>query len=375
MLAGALRPDERALLAHELTHHFLAGAFQRQPRWFAEGVAVSMESLGADVPGHAIVMGAPPEARLARARRSPVPAAALLAWDGTPGGRDALDWYAASWLLVDYLSSVRADAFAELQRRLVAGEPPDGAWRAAFPDHDPARAGALEALDDALAAHARGRLPAQTRELEVPVAIGYFEERIPAAEVHAIRLALWPHGPKKPVEALRAEVEETLAEDGAHPIALQYRAALWEKIRCASPARRSRPTPGFRAPGRSSRARSMAPSARQSGKTRSAARQSSRRGTPRRYTTSPPSCSRRAAPAKRSPSRAGPSTSRRGAHRSSRGSPPCSRISDSAPRRCRSSSAPSRRCPSARRAGTPAFEGKLDAYARQCRVASGAPAR
>ena len=227
VLAGALRPDERALLAHELTHHFLAGAFQRQPRWFAEGVAVSMESLGADVPGHAIVMGAPPEARLARARRSPVPAAALLAWDGTPGGRDALDWYAASWLLVDYLSSVRAEAFAELARRLVVGEPPEGAWRAAFPDHDPARAGALEALDDALAAHARGRLPAQTRELEVPAAVGYFEERIPAAEVHAIRLALWPHGPKKPVEALRAEVEETLAEDGAHPIALQYRAALW----------------------------------------------------------------------------------------------------------------------------------------------------
>ncbi|HSD20001.1 MAG TPA: hypothetical protein VLC54_08185 [Anaeromyxobacter sp.] len=227
VLAGALRPDQRALLAHEIAHHFLAGAFQRQPRWFAEGLAVSMESLGADVPGSALVLGAPPEARLERARRSPVPARALLAWDGSAGGRDVLDWYAASWLLVDYLSSVRAEAFADLQRRLAGGESPEHAWRAAFPEHDPARPGALAALDAALAAHARGRLGTDVRTIAVPAAIGYFEERIPAAEVHAIRLALWQHGPEKPERALRAEIEETLAEDRAHPIALQYRAALW----------------------------------------------------------------------------------------------------------------------------------------------------
>jgi len=229
VLAGALRPDQRALLAHEIAHHFLAGAFQRQPRWFAEGLAVSMESLGADVPGGALVVGAAPEARLARARRSPVPARALLAWDGTAGGRDVLDWYATSWLLVDYLSSVRAAAFADLKRRLAGGESPEHAWRAAFPEHDPARPGALAALDSALATHARERAGTEVRTIAVPAAIGYFEERIPAAEVHAIRLALWRHGPEKPEGALRAEVEETLAEDRAHPIALQYRAALWRE--------------------------------------------------------------------------------------------------------------------------------------------------
>ncbi|WP_242354992.1 MULTISPECIES: hypothetical protein [unclassified Anaeromyxobacter] len=229
VLSGELRPDQRALLAHEIAHHFLSGAFLRQPRWFAEGIAVSMESLGVDVPGGVLELGAPPAARLARARRAPVPARSLLAWDGTAGERDVLDWYAASWLLVHYLASARPDAFTELQRRLAAGEPPDAAWRAAFPEHDPARPGGLEALDAALAAHARGRLEAQTRELAVPVAIGYFEQRIPSPEVHAIRLALWQHGPAKRLDALRAEVEETLTEDPAHPIALQYRAALWRE--------------------------------------------------------------------------------------------------------------------------------------------------
>ncbi|WP_242344978.1 tetratricopeptide repeat protein [Anaeromyxobacter terrae] len=227
VLSGEIRPDQRALLAHEIAHHFLAGAFVRQPRWFAEGVAVSMESLGADVPGGALVLGAPPEARVARARRSPVPARALLAWDGTAGNRDVLDWYAASWLLVHYLASDRAEAFADLQRRLAAGEAPEAAWRAAFPEYDPARPGAPEALDAALHAHARRHLEAVVREVAVPAAVGYFEQRIPSPEVHAIRLALWQHGPEKRLDALRAEVEETLAEDRAHPIALQYHAALW----------------------------------------------------------------------------------------------------------------------------------------------------
>jgi hypothetical protein len=37
VLSGALRPWQRALLAHELAHHFLAGVFVRQPRWGGGG--------------------------------------------------------------------------------------------------------------------------------------------------------------------------------------------------------------------------------------------------------------------------------------------------------------------------------------------------
>lgn len=226
VLSADLGPDQRVLLAHELTHHFLAGAFLRQPRWFAEGLAVYMESLPEALDPGTFVVGTPPPARLAWARRWPVPTAELLAWDGTAKERPALDYYAASWLLVHWLGHRRPHAFAELQRRLAAGDPPDVAWAAAVPDLNPARAGALDRLDAELAAYVRGDLEGQRREVEVPVAVGYFERAVPPAEVHAIRLALWGHGPAKGASALRAEVDETLEEDPGHPIALQYRAEL-----------------------------------------------------------------------------------------------------------------------------------------------------
>ena len=36
---------QRTMIAHELTHHLAHRAFQRQPTWFAEGLATYMESL------------------------------------------------------------------------------------------------------------------------------------------------------------------------------------------------------------------------------------------------------------------------------------------------------------------------------------------
>jgi tetratricopeptide (TPR) repeat protein len=226
VLAAGIAAWQRALLAHELTHHFLASVFHRQPRWLAEGLAVYMESLGEDAGTGAVEVGAPPPARLDRARTRPVPVRELLAWDGRPGARPDLDAYAGSWLLVHYLAHRRADAFADLQRRLAAGEDPGAAWRAALPDLDPGRAGALEALDEALAEYVRAPVEAHRRAVEVPVAVGYFERPVPTPEVHAIRLALWAHGPDKGRAALEAEVREALSEDPAHPIALQVRAAL-----------------------------------------------------------------------------------------------------------------------------------------------------
>jgi Flp pilus assembly protein TadD len=227
VLSGDLKPWQRGLLAHELTHHFLAGTFQRQPRWFAEGLAVYMEALGEDAPGRPVTIGAPPPARLERARAATVPVRELLAWDGALGGRrSGLDHYAGSLVLVHWLVHRRPGAFDELQRRLAAGEPPGVAWRAVLPEYDPDRGTALEALDAVLAAYLRSGIEHHAREVEVPPVVGYFERPIPTPEVHAIRLALWPHGPDKGDRALRAEVAETLAEDPAHPVALQILGAL-----------------------------------------------------------------------------------------------------------------------------------------------------
>ncbi|MFY3745349.1 hypothetical protein ACOQFB_15665 [Anaeromyxobacter sp. Red801] len=238
VLSGAIDRRQRALLAHELTHHYLAGALRRQPRWFAEGLAVYMESLGDDPGVRALHVGAPPADRLARARASPVPVRELLAWDGGPGARPALDDYAASWLLVHWLAHRRPEAFGELERRLAEGEAPARAWTAALPDLDPAVPGALERLDRTLAEYARGPLEARRREAEVPVAVGYFERAVAPVEVHALRLALWQLGPRKGRAALEDEVREALVEDPAHPIALQYLAAM-DKLDPARLARRS----------------------------------------------------------------------------------------------------------------------------------------
>ncbi len=227
VMAGGLSATERALLAHELTHHFLAGALKRQPRWFAEGLASYMESLGDDAPAGALVVGAPPPERLARARKTQVPVRELLAWDGSAPDHDAaLARYASSWLLVHWLSHERPAALATLEAHLADGDAPADAWRAALPDCDPAVPGALERLDAELARYARGELATRRRTVEVPAAVGYFQSPVPAAEVHAIRLALWGIGPPKGKPQLKAEVQDALGDDPAHPIALRYKAAL-----------------------------------------------------------------------------------------------------------------------------------------------------
>jgi hypothetical protein len=226
VLSGELVAWQRALLAHELTHHFLAGRYPRQPRWFAEGLAVYMESLGDDQPAGGLVVGAPPPDRLERARRGRVPVRELLEWSGAAGRRPARELYASSWLLVHWLVHARPDAFAELEGRLRAGAAPAEAWAAALPEHDPRLPGGPEALDAILARYVETDLETTRRPVSVPAAIGYRELAIPSAEVHAIRLALWNQGPPKPAAALREEIDEALREAPDHPLALQLLAGF-----------------------------------------------------------------------------------------------------------------------------------------------------
>jgi tetratricopeptide (TPR) repeat protein len=229
VLAGRLDRRQRAMLAHELTHHYLSSTFVRQPRWFSEGLATLMEPVGDQGDGPVVTVGQAPAARLARLRNpaNRVTTRELLEWDGgsTPA-HSALDYYGASWLLVHYLAYRAPDGFTDLQRRLVKGESPEAAWRGAFPRWDPARPRALEGLDQALETYLNAE--AQTRSRQVKETWeGEPEVRpIPSPEVHAIRLALWNQGPDKGPSALRAEIAEALAEDPDHPMALQLKASL-----------------------------------------------------------------------------------------------------------------------------------------------------
>jgi len=226
VLSSRIGSAERSLLAHELTHHYMSAAYWRQPRWLSEGMAVYMESLGEDEPtDDTVTLGGLPSSRYARARLGLVPVRQLLVWDGTLD-REPHDYYASAWVLVHYLLHQRPDAFADMRRRLAAGEPPLSAWRAALPEYLPETGAALEGLDLTLEAYLRSSMLRDHRELKVPPVVAYLQQPTPPGEYHAIRLTLWDVGPGRGTEALAAEVEEALEEAPDHPIALQVKAQV-----------------------------------------------------------------------------------------------------------------------------------------------------
>jgi tetratricopeptide (TPR) repeat protein len=146
----------------------------------------------------------------------------LLAWDGSTPPEGLSAYYDAAWLLVHYLVSQYPESLAAYEARLAGAEDPDDAFRAAFPQWDPAIPGRAEILDGELDEWARGgRFDAR------PVRVGsdprLSEQPVAPAEVHAIRLLLWPGGAVREGDeaARRAELDEALGEDPYHPVLLR----------------------------------------------------------------------------------------------------------------------------------------------------------
>ena len=226
VLPGALGTAQRRVLAHEMAHHVAAYVLLRQPRWLSEGLATWAETLGATGGGRRMTLGGVPHGHRPLTRPRRVPASQLLAWDAdVPAGRLA-DHYDAAWLLVHYLTSQHPGALRDLERRLNGAEDPEVAFREAFPQWDPRRPGALEALDGELDDWARsGRF--DPRPVTAQASVRVSERPLPSAEVHAIRLLLWGGRARGEGddEAWRREVEEALAEDPAHPVVLRVLAA------------------------------------------------------------------------------------------------------------------------------------------------------
>jgi hypothetical protein len=57
VVPGTMDWAQRSTIVHELTHHVAARVFLRQPRWFTEGLATYMESIGSSGPGNAPTVG------------------------------------------------------------------------------------------------------------------------------------------------------------------------------------------------------------------------------------------------------------------------------------------------------------------------------
>jgi tetratricopeptide (TPR) repeat protein len=240
VLSAEWTPRQRAIVAHELTHHLASSILLRQPRWLSEGLAAFMESLGEQRLERTLVVGVPPRGRLATARERLVEMRDLLRWESGGPTSPGAEYYAAAWLLVHYLVHQRPAAFAALLDRLSRGEALRAAWNAALPEYDLDRP--LASLDHALSLwlqvtmadppiagleprySLRGR-PLALRTIHVAAQVHPSEQAIPPVEVHALRIALSAYGPGT-TAALRAEVAEALREDPAHPIALAAHARI-----------------------------------------------------------------------------------------------------------------------------------------------------
>jgi hypothetical protein len=139
-------------LQHEMAHQLLAHAFPRQPRWFSEGMAEFLAAVEVNEAGDrpVAVLGKPPPPWKWQEK---VSASEVLSW--ACGGSREVPCYQSAWWLVHYLMNNRADAFADFQRRLARAEDPAAAWKASFPDLDPASAKAMDAFDTVLRDYSR----------------------------------------------------------------------------------------------------------------------------------------------------------------------------------------------------------------------------
>ena len=222
VIPGKLGIEQRRVLAHEMAHHVMSYVLLRQPRWFAEGLATWAETVGTTSGGIRMTTGPMPPGRRPQTRPQRISARRLLAWDRDVPTSALGPYYDAAWLLVHYLVNQHHEALLDYEARLAGADDPDEAFRAVFPEWDPAVAGGLERLDVALDAWARsGRFEGKPVQVDSNPKLS--EQRMEPAEVHAIRLLLWAGGtPGEGDELLlRAELDEGLTEDPFHPVLLR----------------------------------------------------------------------------------------------------------------------------------------------------------
>jgi Tfp pilus assembly protein PilF len=223
VMTGETGREARLVLAHELAHDALSQVYPRGPRWFAEGLAGLAEALAAGP--NATEFGRLPTHRARAFEQRRVSVRELLAWNGdAPDSR----YHDTATVLVHYLLHEEPRRFAELERRLARAEPPDAVWRTVFPEWAPETRDGPEALDRALVAHVQaGRDDERTLPFERGARPA--KRLMTPGEVHTVRLTLprFARGDAAGgVAAERAEMEEALAEDPDHVVALQVRAAF-----------------------------------------------------------------------------------------------------------------------------------------------------
>ena len=247
---GAEIGETNRVAAHELAHYLSWFLFPRQPSWFSEGLAHFVESVGniyapaglAPTGSH-IKKEVNLRGRVAGlatrglgdvlSQYGVVPAKELLAWQGEEKESDGGRYHASSWLLYHYLWNTRSKPFQKFQELIQSGDDPEAAWRAAFPEYDPASPAGPERLDGDLRGYrSQGRFAVWT--VEAAEDATFTVAPLTSAAVHMLLHDVRMGGERT---ADRAEEEEAFAEDPLDAEAL-LRHLVREKQAVADPMRK-----------------------------------------------------------------------------------------------------------------------------------------
>src|SRR5712692_710477 len=232
----------REVLAHELAHHLSWFIFPRQPGWFSEGLAGWVQTVASDSSQEEPPVGTHLNVAHRRVRAAfglaPiemtewlterwVPIRELLNPDSQASKTRGPGFHLTSWLLYHWLWNNRSKEFSDYQRRLSNADDPVAAWRAALPEFDPAKPGALDRLEGELDRYRRGGRYAFYNVATAEPDTAFTEAPLSSADVHLLLLEVRRHWPEKQKSALvRAELEEALREDPENPVAIYRLSAL-----------------------------------------------------------------------------------------------------------------------------------------------------
>jgi tetratricopeptide (TPR) repeat protein len=225
------------LVAHELAHAISYYIYPQQKKWYAEGLAQFVETLGRspvriDVPGRVSdVSGAageilPKMNGFIHGKVGIMPAARLL--NAAAADRDAKPetFYDSSWLLYHWLWNTQGRELGAFQKRLADGEDWDDAWGAAFPDLTASNEQQMDSLFEDLKTYRRnGRF--KTAMIEVQSEFAIVQRPFPAWRLWVALLRKdWPKDEADRREQQLAELEKARADDPKNPAVLLWLSSL-----------------------------------------------------------------------------------------------------------------------------------------------------
>jgi tetratricopeptide (TPR) repeat protein len=228
------------LVAHELAHAISYYIYPQQKKWYAEGLAQFVETLGRspvriDVPGRvADVSGAageilPKMNGFIHGKVGIMPPARLL--NAGAADRDAKPetFYDSSWLLYHWLWNTQGRELGAFQKRLADGEDWDDAWRAAFPDLTTSNEQQMASLYADLSTYRRdGRFKTALIEMQAEFAI--VQRPFPARRLWVALLRKdWPKDEEERRRQQLEELEKARADDPKNPSILLWLSSLKKK--------------------------------------------------------------------------------------------------------------------------------------------------